>query len=241
MPNLSEQPKGLESSDYYRRIPGSRPKRLKPLADAKIHHEEQISLQKDKEKAIRIKLELARPERVAAIKEHLIEYWELKDKSQVERVHFIEAFNLPLQHRKSYGFMNDDRLAGTMIAVVPDDLWIKGSQPSESSAENDLIMFKESYFRGNDNIGWMTHELTHCLRYKNAAKDYNQDLSTFAFDDLKSDFAYPNNKVEKTAFSRQFEYLKGQGKTREEILGMISKEYSENDLPFFKRLIDRIF
>jgi len=66
------------------------------LDDAKAHNEEQMSLQGDKEKAIRIKLELARPERIAAIKKHFLKNWDdLKDKTQVERVRFIEAFNLP--------------------------------------------------------------------------------------------------------------------------------------------------
>ncbi len=184
---------------------------------------------------------LNRSVKLEQIKKHLVEYYAIEDTKVLDRLGYIEAINLPPQHQKSFDFLNNERLAGTMIVVVPDDLWFKGEQPSESNAEGDVILFKQSYFESADNIAWMTHELAHCQKYKNAPEQYEQDSQTYAFQDIVGEYAYPNNIVERYTFTKQFEFLKQEGLSREEIFEMIKKEYEESDLPFFERLLDEIF
>lgn len=58
--------------------------------------------------------------------------------------------------------------------------------------------------------------------------------------DLEGEYPYPNNLVEKYTFSKQFEYLKKQGKSREDILGLLKKYYKEENMPFFRRLLDEV-
>lgn len=175
------------------------------------------------------------------LKTHLIKYLGLKDPTQIERAEFIEAVDLPSKYQEGYDFLNDNRLANTMIAIVPDDMWIKGGQPSESHAENNLILFKESYYKGNDEIGWMVHELAHCLRFKEAEGKYNEDSQTCAFEDIKSQYIYPNNRVEAYAFLQQFRYLKGKGKTCDDIIKTLKGLYKEEDFQFFNKLLDQAF
>lgn len=128
--------------------------------------EEQARKKKSKE-VLKIKCMLNRPTRLPKIQQHLTKYYEIENPIVLERFQYIEAVNLPEQYQESLDFFNDERLAETMIIVVPDDLWVKGDQPSESSAENDIILFKQNYFEGSDNIAWMTHELAHCQKQKN--------------------------------------------------------------------------
>lgn len=197
----------------------------------------------EKESAL-AKAKLERPQRLATLKPFVAKY--AKDawgkECEIEKVQFIEAINLPSHYQKAYDFVNDHKLAGIMIAVVPDDMWGKGDQPSESSAENGLILFKASYFGGNDDIGWMVHELSHCQRYQNEPIAYDRDLGTYAFDDLKSKNPYPNNKVEAFTFLQQFKYLREEGKTRENIREMLKADYDEEkDFPFFEKLLDQVF
>ena len=129
--------------------------------------------------------------------------------------------------------------------VVPDDIW-KKSQPSESAGEHQLISFKESYFKNiekPDEIAWMLHELAHCKRFldSESAQVYQKDMGTFAFEDIGSKYSYPNNKVEQYTFSKQFDYLKNQGKIREEITRMLKKYYEKEDFLFFDKLLDKIY
>ena len=201
-------------------------------------HDEGIARQSDTKEADRIRVNLQRPPRISNLKKFLTEYWGLKDGKEVERVQFTEAINLPPQHQKGYDFLNDRRLAGTMIAIVPDDMWVKGDQPSESSAENDLILFKESYFNGSDDIGWMVHELAHNLRFKDKEEAYEPDSRTQAFDDIKSEYPYPNNRVEAYTFLQQFRYLREKGVGREAIRKMLRQDYEEADFRFFDRILD---
>lgn len=197
----------------------------------------------EKESA-RAKVNLERPQRLATLRPFIVQYakeaW--GKKCEIEKVQLIEAVNLPSQYQKGYEFINDNALAGVMIAIVPDDMWGKGDQPSESSAENGLILFKASYFSGNDDIGWMVHELSHCQRYQNQPDAYSKDSGIYAFDDLGSEYAYPNNKVEAFTFLQQFRYLREQGKTREDIKEMLKADYDEEkDFPFFDKLLDQAF
>ena len=94
--------------------------------------------------------------------------------SPKEEAVFIKVANLPPQYQKGYDFINDPRLADITIGIVPDEAWEKGDQPSESDAEKGLILFKKSYYEGNDDIGWMVHELSHCQRYKNEPNTYQK-------------------------------------------------------------------
>ncbi len=203
---------------------------------------------KEKEQADKDLLKKLRPERIDDIKKYLVEVDDRfmgNGKEKVDKIQFIEAINLPGKYKKAYDFLHDERLAGTMIAIVPDDAWGTKGEPSESVAQHDLILFKASYFNGNDNIGWMAHELGHCQRFKDKPKEYDKDMGVYAFDDIQSQVTYPNNKVEAHAFLRQFQYLKKSGKKIEEILTMLKKDYSgdtgENDFKFFNKLLDQVY
>jgi len=66
-------------------------------------------------------------------------------------------------------------------------------------------------------------------------------MQRFAFEDLKTEYSYPNNPVEQYTFTKQFQYLKEQGKSREDVLAMISEHYEEEDFPFFNRLLDSVY
>lgn len=169
---------------------------------------------------------------------------ELKDES-VERIELIKAKNLPKDYHKQFEALSDKRLDNINIAVVPDDLWIKGKQPSESDAENGMILIKQSYFKEKekpDEIAWMVHELAHCQAFLDSAtpEDYQKNMEKFAFADLETEYSYPNNLVEQIAFTKQFQFLKEEGKNREDIIEMISGYYQEEDLPFFNRILDKI-
>ena len=179
------------------------------------------------------------------LQQHLREYLGLKE-GAVERIGLLKAKNLPKNYQPQREALHDERLDSVDIAVVPDDLWVKGSQPSESSAENQLILIKQSYFEAKENpdeIAWMIHELAHCQNFldSESAEAYQKSMQTFAFDDLKTEYSYPNNPVEQHTFTKQFQYLKEQGKSRENVLAMLSKHYDKEDFPFFNRLLDSVY
>ncbi|MBI2641865.1 hypothetical protein HYW87_04750 [Candidatus Roizmanbacteria bacterium] len=164
----------------------------------------------------------------------------------VERIGLLRAKDLPKNYQAQHEALHDERLDGVTIAVVPDDLWGKGSQPSESSAEKQLILIKQSYFEAQENpdeIAWLCHELAHCQNFldSESAEAYQKNMQTFAFDDLKTEYSYPNNPVEQFTFTKQFQYLKEQGKGREDVLAMLGKYYHEEDFPFFNRLLDSVY
>lgn len=66
-------------------------------------------------------------------------------------------------------------------------------------------------------------------------------MQRFAFEDLETEYTYPNNPVEQFTFTKQFQYLKEQGKSREDVLKMLSHDYNEEDFPFFNRLLDSVY
>ena len=217
--------------------------------EQKIRKSAKTLADREKEQADKDLLKALRPQRIEEVMKYLLtEDDRFTDKGEkLADIQFVEAINLPDKYKKAYDFMHDDRLAGTMIAIVPDDAWGAKGEPSESVAQHDLILIKASYFQGNDDIGWMAHELGHCQRFKDKpdGKDYEKDMGTYAFDDLQSVATYPNNMVEAHAFLRQFQFLRESGKKREEILIMLKKDYSgetsENDFRFFNKLLDRVF
>ena len=162
-----------------------------------------------------------------------------------KRIESLKASQLPDNFRDQLETFNDKRLDEVTINIVPDSLWTKGEQPTESEAERQLISVKQSYFelmKSNEEIAWFIHELAHCQKFLDlkSPEDYEKGMRTFAFTDLKSDYSYPNNQVEQYAFSKQFAYLKEQGKNQEEILNMLRKYYGEEDLVFFKRLLEKL-
>jgi hypothetical protein len=79
------------------------------------------------------------------LKKNLSEGLNLKDNS-LDQIKLLTAKDLPENYQAQFKALNDDRLGNVNIAVVPDDLWIKGEQPSESNAEKNLILVKQSYF-----------------------------------------------------------------------------------------------
>ncbi|MFA6474681.1 MAG: hypothetical protein WCV88_00590 [Patescibacteria group bacterium] len=179
------------------------------------------------------------------IKKHLQEYLGIEQKN-ADRIKLLEAINLPEHYQAQREILNDSRLDVIMIAVVPDDLWFKGNQPSESSAERKLILVKQSYFEVQDKpdeIAWLCHELAHCQNFldSESSEAYQGNMQRFAFEDLKTDYPYPNNPVEQYTFTKQFEFLKDQGKSREEVLEMLNQYYHEEDMSFFNRLLDSVY
>lgn len=162
------------------------------------------------------------------LRDHLTEYLGIETEEQRETIGFVCAEKLSGRHKEQYDFLADERLADVQIAIVPDELWVKGSQPSESDAENNLILFKESAFKGEDAIAWLTHELGHCQKLKDTdAEQYRND----------SEAGYPDNEVERHAFTKQFEFLKSKGVTKEQILEMLKESYDAEELKFLGSLM----
>lgn len=176
--------------------------------------------------------------------QYLQEYLGIEQK-EVRRIELLKAKNLPEHYQSQRETFSDKRLEDITIAVVPDDLWTK-SQPSESNAERQLILVKQSYFEARENpdeSAWLSHELAHCQNFldSESAEVYQKNMQTFAFEDLKTEYPYPNNPVEQFTFTKQFQYLKKQGKSREDVLTMLSRYYHEEDFPFFNKLLDSVY
>lgn len=183
-------------------------------------------------------------ERRTNAKKFLIEYFKDKDidPAEAENIPLINIENLPPQYKEQIDLLGDPRLSSTLVAVVPEKIWTKSEQPSESNAENDLVLFRADYLADKDNAAWMTHELAHCLRFKDAPEQYQIDSQTPAFDDVKSKYLYPNNKVEEYAFRRQFEFLKQKGLSREQIIEKLKADYQEpTEFKFFDKLLDQVY
>lgn len=194
---------------------------------------------------IKASLNIEQTDKTKNLQQHLQKYLELKE-DVVERIGLLKAKNLPKNYQAQREALYDERLDNVIIAVIPDDLWIKGNQPSESNAENQLILIKQSYFETQekpDEIAWMIHELAHCQNFldSKSTEAYQKNMQTFAFNDLKTEYSYPNNLVEKHAFTKQFQYLKKQGKSKENVLSMLNEHYNKEDFPFFNRLLDYVY
>ncbi len=203
--------------------------------------------QHDNTKITEIKpsLELEHVNATKDLQQHLQEYLDLKERA-IEKISLLKAKDLPKNYQAQREALHDERLDKVTIAVVPDDLWVKGSQPSKSSAEKQLILIKQSYFETQENpdeIAWMIHELAHCQNFLDSKtpEDYEKNMRIFAFEDLKTEYSYPNNPVEQYTFTKQFQFLKEQGKNRKNILEMLNKYYHEEDSPFFNRLLDSVY
>ncbi len=188
---------------------------------------------------------IKKEEEIKDIKSYLKEY--LEQENDLEKLKIIKAEGLLGNYKEQYEALNDERLADVKIAIVPDKVWVKGSQPSESHAEKQLILMKESYYEQEENpdeIAWMNHELAHCKKMLDSESEeqYLKDMQTYAFNDIKTEYAYPNNLVEEYTFTEQFKYLKDKGKSKEEILEEIKKEYKEEeDVPFFKKILNKVY
>ncbi len=166
------------------------------------------------------------------LRDHLAEYLGTETEEQRETIEFVSAKKLSGHHKEQYDFLADKRLADVQIAIVPDELWVKGGQPSESDAGNNLVLFKASAFKGEDTVAWMTHELGHCQRLKDT------DLERYKTD---SEAGYPDNEVERHAFTKQFEFLKSNGVTKEQILQMLEEWYHDEELEFLGGLLKEVY
>lgn len=195
----------------------------------------------DSKKTISSNLEIENKD----IKQHLQECLDLKE-GAVEKISLFKASDLPKNYQTQLKVFHDERLKNVNIAIVPDNLWIKGNQPSESSAEKQLILIKQSYFetqKNPDEIAWLCHELAHCQNFLDSLSpdEYQDNMQKFAFKDLKTEYTYPNNLVEQFAFLKQFQYLKEHGKSRKDILTMLDEYYNEEDFSFFNKLLDDVY
>jgi len=169
----------------------------------------------------------------------------ISNELEKKKIEVIRAGELPDNLRGQLEALNDKRLENITINIVPDSLWTKGDQPTESEAERQLIYVKQSYYESinnNDEIAWLIHELAHCQKFLDleSLEDYEKSMRTLAFTDLKSEYSYPNNPIEQYAFTKQFEYLKKGGKSKEDILEMLKEYYGEEDTPFFSRLLEKL-
>lgn len=178
------------------------------------------------------------------LQQYLQKHLGLKIKD-AKKIKLLKAKNLPAPYQAQLAAFDDKRLENITIAVVPDNLWIKGNLPSESSAEKLLILIKKNYFEAKknpDEIAWVLHELAHCQNFliSESAKIYQKNMRTFAFEELKTKHLYPNNLVEKFAFSKQFHYLKKKGESKKNILTLLKQYYSKKDFPFFDKLLGNI-
>lgn len=247
--NVEGAPKPIDQQPELPRVetPTKPPDDSEGLASRDLKAEQAEAKKRDETKIaeIRASLGLEQAEDQKATKQHLQEYLGLKE-GDVERVSLLKAKNLPEHYQIQREALHDERLDGVTIAVIPDDLWVKGSQPSESSAENQLILIKQSYFEAQENpdeIAWLCHELAHCQNFldSESPEAYQGNMQKFAFEDLKAEYPYPNNPVEQYTFTKQFQFLKERGKSREDVLAMLGKYYHEEDFPFFNRLLDSVY
>lgn len=222
-------------------VPASRVEEMRKTLDERgLGH---VDVRSTEELEARLLVEKA--EEHGGVKRHLRDYLGLKE-GDVERIEFLTVKDLPKNYQAQYEALDDERLGEVTIAVVPDDLWVKGSQPSESSAERQLVTIKQSYFEtreDNDEIAWLSHELTHCQKFLDSESpdEYKDDMQKPAFGDLRSEYTYTNNLVEQAAFTRQFQFLKERGKSREDVLAMLGEYYKEYYFPFFNRLLDQVY
>jgi len=187
----------------------------------------------------------ARERKIAELRGYLAGYLELGPDQDAESIRFEQAGGLGGEYGDQYRFLDDERLAGTEIAVVPDKLWVKGKQPSESHAAKGLILIREGYYldpakREQDEPAWMAHELAHCQRFIDKRDNYDEESQQVAFDDIGLD-AYPNNQVEERTFGKQFEYLRSKGVGRERVAEMMNEHYGPEDFKFLDRVLDRVY
>lgn len=247
--SIEDGPKPLDHQPKVPRIETSTkpPDDSEGLVSRDLEREQADAKKRDEAKIteIRASLGLEQATKQGQAKQHLQEYLGLKEDT-VERIGLLKAKDLRKNYQAQREALHDKRLDGVTIAVVPDDLWVKGSQPSESSAENQLILIKQSYFEAQENpdeIAWLCHELAHCQNFldSRSPEEYQGNMQKFAFEDLKTEYTYPNNPVEQFTFTKQFQYLKEQGKGREDVLAMLGEHYDEEDFPFFNRLLDGVY
>ncbi|EKE15953.1 MAG: hypothetical protein ACD_11C00070G0006 [uncultured bacterium] len=220
---------------------------LERMSSGNLEIDKETAKKRDDAKIAEIEasLGLEQTDRTEDLRQHLREQLDLKE-GDVERIGLISVKELPKNYQTQREALHDARLDDVTIAVIPDDLWEKGSQPSESSAERQLISIKQSYFEAQENpdeIAWLLHELAHCQNFldSESAEEYQKKMQTFAFEDLKTEYSYPNNPVEQYTFSKQLQFLKEQGRSREDILKMLSEYYKKKDFPFFNRLLDSVY
>jgi len=165
------------------------------------------------------------------IKSYLASYLNLPT-VDVEKIKLLLAKELSGEYKDQFDFLRDEKLENISIGIVPDAIWVKGSQPTESHADKNLILFKESYFHGQDAAAWMVHELSHCQIFNtDGAKEYEKEIRS----------QYPDNKVEFGAFSNQVSYLKQAGKTKDEVRALLNSYYDEEEMKFLEEISDEVF
>jgi len=174
------------------------------------------------------------------IKKHLKDYLELEE-GDLASLEVLQTEKLPAQYQEQLKFLNDQRLKDVQVVVVPDKLWHKGKQPSESHASRQMVLFNQKYFETQDDSAWACHEFAHCQKYLDQPDDYEKQMQTPAFPEIASEYNYPNNQVELFTFSKQFEFLKQKGLSRNEVMTMIAEQYDEEHFVFFNKVLDKIY
>ncbi len=207
--------------------------------EPKISTTEELKMQQEKNDNIEAFAECRN-----SAKNFLREYLNLNSKS-FDKVKLLNNEEIGQRYKEQYGFLEDERLKNITIAVVSDDLWHK-SQPTESNAQNHVILIKESYYNEQDledEAAWFTHELAHYQIFveMDDVDKYEQSMKEIAFDGIESEYAYPNNIVEKYTFKKQFQYLKKEGKARNDIVILLMKYYEIDDMKFFDKILNEVY
>lgn len=109
---------------------------------------------------------------------------------------------------------------------------IFGSNDSKLSHKPKIIILKKEIFDNGEiseeNISWLVHEIGHIKFYQNLGNDLDAYMEEYH---RKGN--YTDSDMEKFAFELQFEYLKTQGKTQEECIGIVknylNKSFGEDD------------
>src|SRR4030042_5721126 len=121
------------------------------------------------------------------LKKYLQQFLKLND-AELASINILEMKKLPDSYFRQFALLADARLESVRVAVIPDKLWQKGVQPTESSARNSLISINEKYFSNKENpdeFGWFTHELCHCQKYFDAPDKYDQQREESALPEIQ--------------------------------------------------------
>jgi len=96
------------------------------------------------------------------------------------------------------------------IVIIPKERWPRGKKdPTQWSQKEKEIQVRSDYDIDNDPAGWIEHEKVH-------ARMPNQDTSN-----------YPDNEVEKQAYSAQFKYLRSHGYSFDKIFSIKTMEHKK--------------
>jgi len=103
------------------------------------------------------------------------------------------------------------------FVIIPKEKWQEGkNDPTEFSADENVVRVRSDYDYKKDPLNWMKHELIHYLLHKKGVKDDKKE--------------YPTNNIERVAYTYQFAKFKRQGIKKFEDLPDLGKKHHEKIL-----------